>query len=80
MSTQEYISQIKKLSLEDKFIIIKSLQDSIDEETGNAIVDPAIMDMIFARQRDLKSGAVSSRPWEEIKKGLSGKQRLAGNA
>ena len=70
MSTQEYIEEIKKLSIEDKVNIIKSVQDSINEEIGEPPINPVLLDILVKRQEELKSGVVSSRPWDEIKKDI----------
>jgi hypothetical protein len=75
MSTLEIINELKKLSLEDKVIIAKSLEEIIEEETSNFAIDQSTLNIILERQEQYKSGKSSSRPWTEIKKELSQKNK-----
>lgn len=70
MSAKEYIKEINKLNIRDRMLILKSLQESITKETGPESVDPVILDILIERQKNLKVGHASSRPWNDIKKDL----------
>jgi putative addiction module component (TIGR02574 family) len=60
--------EIKKLSVEDRLLLIETLWDSIEADELPGEFDEALKKELDERLKRLETGATKTHSWQEIKK------------
>jgi putative addiction module component (TIGR02574 family) len=63
----EHIPEARKLSSYDKRQLAEELLVAADEEEGEVVVDPAILDLVDQRMADYAANPDAVSSWEEVR-------------